>query len=144
MLQYYPILRHSEIVHQLLVYKSWDNPIPSLIGPTKSQNDQSAGLCLQQEKLLHPDTLVMLQVQYLYNICTCSSIETSALFELVCIDYLHLDKLKRAEEHIDHFTKYAHTYATRDKSGKTTARKLFDDFIMCFGFPSKTHHDQGK
>lgn len=45
---------------------------------------------------------------------------------------------------VDHFTKYARTCATKDKSGKTGTKKLFHDFIMNFGFPSKTQRDQGK
>ena len=34
-------------------------------------------------------------------------------------------------------------YATRNKSAKTVANKLYNDFILRYGFPSKIHHDQG-
>lgn len=76
------------------------------------------------------------------------SITSSEPLELVCIDYLKLEQSKGGYENIlvitDHFTKYAQAIPTRNQTAKTTAKVLFEKFIVFYGFPSRIHSDQGR
>ena len=76
------------------------------------------------------------------------NIKTSQPLEMICIDYLTIEPSKGGIENVlvitDHFTRYAQAYPTSNQTAKTTAKVLFDNFVLHYGFPLRIHSDQGR
>ena len=71
----------------------------------------------------------------------------TAPFEMVSIDFLHLDRCQGYEYVLlvtDQFTRFAQAYATRKKDSLSAANKLYKEFIPQFGFPKCIHSDLGE
>ena len=69
------------------------------------------------------------------------NIVTTQPMELVCIDFISLEKSKGGHENIlvitDHFTCYAQAFPTRNQLAKTTAKVLFDNYVVHYRFPAR-------
>ena len=75
------------------------------------------------------------------------NIHSAAPIGLVSIDFVHLQRGSDGYSYIlvivEHFTRFAQAYATKNKSARTAASKQYNDFRLRFGFPVRIFHDQG-
>ena len=79
--------------------------------------------------------------------CPCLAFVATHPLELVHLNYMCLEPRKGLEENVlvvtDHFTRYAQAYVTGIQTTQTTARTLWDKFIVQYGLPEKILPDQG-
>ena len=76
---------------------------------------------------------------------------SAAPLELIGLDLLHLDTCSGGYQYLlvltDHFSKFVQVYPATNKSAKTAADRLYNDFILRilrYGLPGKILHDQGR
>jgi transposase InsO family protein len=94
------------------------------------------------------DRCLRRKAPHLPECASLTTITTSQSMEMVGMDYLSLEESKGGYSSIlvltDHFTKYSLAFPTRSHTALTTARILFDNFIVPYGFPLKLHSDRGR
>ena len=96
---------------------------------------RDCGRCIRRKSRLRPAAELV-------------KISSSYPLELVCIDYLSLEPSKVGLENIlaitDHFTRLAYAVPTRHQTARTTAKALYENFFIHYGFPAKLHSDKAQ
>ena len=76
------------------------------------------------------------------------NIEASQPLELIHLDYLKIEpsegNIENALVITDHFTMYAQAFPSKTQTALATAKLLWNNFILHYGFPSKIITDQGR
>ena len=76
------------------------------------------------------------------------NLEVNQPLKLVHLDYLKIEPSKGNVENVlivtDHFTRYAQAFPSKSQTALTTAKLLWNDFILHYGFPAKIITDQGR
>ena len=76
------------------------------------------------------------------------NVTTTQPLDMICVDFLSSEPSKGGIENIlvvtEHFTRYSQAFPTRNQTAKTTARVLFENYIIHYGFPARIHSDQGR
>ena len=76
------------------------------------------------------------------------NVRTTRPLQLVCIDFLGLERSQGGYEHLlvvtDHFTRFSQAYPTKDEKADTVAKVLWQKFVVNYGIPDRLHSDQGK
>ena len=76
------------------------------------------------------------------------NMEVNQPLELVHLDYLKIEPSKGNTENFlivtDHFTRYAQAFPSKSQTALATAKLLWNNFILHYGFPSKIIKDQGR
>ena len=76
------------------------------------------------------------------------NIEASQPLELTHLDYLKIEPSKGNIENVliiaDHFTRHAQAFPSKTQTALATAKLLWNNFILHYGFPLKIITDQGR
>ena len=156
------ILRHkSGKITQLVLPKKYHQMVYRELHQEMGHLGTDRVFQLARERFFWPRMYSDIE-HFVSRVCTClkdrrpvahtkdplQPITSSAPFEIVSIDFLHLEQSSGGYEYVlvimDHFTRYAQAYPTKTKSATAAASKLFNDFILRYGFPARVHHDQGR
>ena len=76
------------------------------------------------------------------------NIEVNQPLKLIHLDYFKIEPSKGNVENVfvikDHFTRYAQAFLSKIQTALPTAKLLWNNFILHYGFPSKIITDQSR